>query len=542
MSEIQAARNAGLRRRGVVITVVLAGALLAAIAFSTWFHARVGVLPFDDAFITYRYAENLLAGRGLVYNAGERVFGASTPLYILWLSILKALTGVSSLPLLAVRWNALWFALTALGMTVCVARVCSSARWGVLAGVYCSLSLPLLSISSGGMESALFSALLVWAVWGSLTGRYRLAALLGGLSAVARPEGILLCALVGLHWLLSERAKAVWFWGLLILPGLVWAAFAFWYFGSPVPQSVVVKSLPLYPLPAGDALRRLLYMFGSTLTLSPPESHVLLNVPPIAGVVGATAAVAAGALGVWLMVRNARTGLWLVPAIFLTLLALYALGNPLILEWYLQPVFVAGFLMLFSSPGLLSRSGERNAGSARRPLADRLVRAAANLLLVALICSLIYQYGVLAMARRGPVEVVQYPSRLRIASYERAAAWLTDQVGEFAVVAAPEIGALGYYWQGEILDVCGLVSKVALSHLPVPSLERVRPDIGAVSTSLIQSERPDFVVTLPVFVERSLLMDPWFAREYRLVTRFPLPLPVWESEDVLVFQRANASP
>ena len=37
----------------------------------------------DDAFITLRYADNLLAGRGLVYNEGEYVEGYTPPLWLL---------------------------------------------------------------------------------------------------------------------------------------------------------------------------------------------------------------------------------------------------------------------------------------------------------------------------------------------------------------------------------------------------------------------------------------------------------------------------
>ena len=37
----------------------------------------------DDPFITYRYAANLLAGHGPVFNIGERVEGFSSPLHLL---------------------------------------------------------------------------------------------------------------------------------------------------------------------------------------------------------------------------------------------------------------------------------------------------------------------------------------------------------------------------------------------------------------------------------------------------------------------------
>ena len=43
-------------------------------------------ISYDDAWITYRYAYNLAAGDGFVYNPGERVFGTSAPGYALLLA------------------------------------------------------------------------------------------------------------------------------------------------------------------------------------------------------------------------------------------------------------------------------------------------------------------------------------------------------------------------------------------------------------------------------------------------------------------------
>ena len=42
-----------------------------------------GERTIDDAFITFRYSRNLLAGNGFVYNPGQRVQGTTTPLYTL---------------------------------------------------------------------------------------------------------------------------------------------------------------------------------------------------------------------------------------------------------------------------------------------------------------------------------------------------------------------------------------------------------------------------------------------------------------------------
>ena len=47
----------------------------------------------EDAFITFRAVDNLLAGHGPVWNIGERVQVYTHPLWYLLLSIGTALTG-----------------------------------------------------------------------------------------------------------------------------------------------------------------------------------------------------------------------------------------------------------------------------------------------------------------------------------------------------------------------------------------------------------------------------------------------------------------
>src|SRR5687767_8859993 len=57
-------------------------------------------LVVDDAFISFRYADNLARGLGLVYNSGERVEGYTN---FLWTVLLAGGAAVGiQLPLLAV--------------------------------------------------------------------------------------------------------------------------------------------------------------------------------------------------------------------------------------------------------------------------------------------------------------------------------------------------------------------------------------------------------------------------------------------------------
>ncbi|MDH4158307.1 MAG: hypothetical protein OEW00_13635, partial [candidate division Zixibacteria bacterium] len=72
-------------RRNLVIIFVATVAVRLVFNILTRFTA-------DDAFITYRYAENMAMGYGFVYNEGQRVLGTSTPLFTLMLALFSFLS------------------------------------------------------------------------------------------------------------------------------------------------------------------------------------------------------------------------------------------------------------------------------------------------------------------------------------------------------------------------------------------------------------------------------------------------------------------
>ncbi|RJR26209.1 hypothetical protein C4561_05710, partial [candidate division WWE3 bacterium] len=47
----------------------------------------------EDAFIFFKYVDNLLNGHGLVFNVGERVEGFTAPLWVFVLSFFRLITG-----------------------------------------------------------------------------------------------------------------------------------------------------------------------------------------------------------------------------------------------------------------------------------------------------------------------------------------------------------------------------------------------------------------------------------------------------------------
>jgi hypothetical protein len=112
---------------------------------------------------------------------------------------------------------------------------------------------------------------------------------------------------------------------------------------------------------------------------------------------------------------------------------------------------------------------------------------------------------------------------------------LADSLPQGSVIAAPEIGALGWASNLGVLDTVGLVSPAALPYYPLPADQFVTD--SAIPARLIADRKPEAVVTLDAFAQRSLLTDPAFQRDYRLDAEYPAS--VWQSQELLLFRRVD---
>ena len=207
----------------------------------------------DDAFITFRYANNIVAGLGPVWNRGERVEGFSSPL---WLGILVAgrMLG-ATLPTFA---GALGIACSALCLMFVHRFTLGMAQSRVAAATACavaSLVYPLYYWAPAGLETTLYAALVTlgaWALIAPSAWRWSLAAALLG---VARPEGPLLaCALAVLARLAHGRtALRPGFLGLALAPAFLWLVFRRAYYGAWLPNTYHAKATGplLFRLEAG---------------------------------------------------------------------------------------------------------------------------------------------------------------------------------------------------------------------------------------------------------------------------------------------------
>jgi hypothetical protein len=117
--------------------------------------------------------------------------------------------------------------------------------------------------------------------------------------------------------------------------------------------------------------------------------------------------------------------------------------------------------------------------------------------------------------------------------YQQAAKRIQPDLQPGDVVAAGDIGAVGWFTGAAILDTVGLISPEAVPYYPLdPSLAVIN---YAVSPDLIRDLQPDYIIVLEVYVRKSLLSAPWFRDEYTLVES--LDTDIYGSEGMLTFKR-----
>ncbi len=158
----------------------------------------------DNAYISYRYAENLLRHGQLVYNlVGDKAFAATSPGYTVVLAALGALGMPIDFAGYAIGIAAILVAAWALMDLL--------RKWPLHAGVGAGLLLALLPLSwlVIGMESVPVMALVLLSYTLTFRRHYAAAAVLLILATIFRFDAVAAAGAWGLWLLLTLRAKAI---------------------------------------------------------------------------------------------------------------------------------------------------------------------------------------------------------------------------------------------------------------------------------------------------------------------------------------------
>jgi hypothetical protein len=501
----------------------------------------------DDAYITFRYARNLLAGKGFVYNPGQRVQGTTTPLYTLLMAAEKWMLEGTDLPALALVTNALADAASVAVLAWLGRWVLKAPALGIAAGLLWAISPMSVTFAIGGMETSVYVLLLLLALASYAVGRSGWSAFFCALATLTRPDALLLVAPLFAHmvWerhigrqrvtggdargkgaIWKSRLPALREMAIYVLTLFPWALFATLYFGSPLAHSVVAKSAA-YRLEPYSALVRLIQHYAT-----PFFEEEVLGVGWIA--VGAIGYLFLSLLGGLAMIRREGHSrlfpLVVYPWLYLIAFSVY---NPLLFRWYLAPVLPMYTLcILYGAHRLLNDLA--GALQQRVSAAHRAVRVVEALLVLAAVGMLVNAWTL--HPDHGPDRPAPEMAWFKLELlYRRAVSDLmTHQpITSETRIAAGDIGVIGYVSGARILDTVGLVSPEAVSYYPLPETAYVIT--YAVSTELLLAERPDYAILLEVYARNTLQRSPAFAEQYEVYRRWPTD--IYGSEGLLVYRR-----
>jgi arabinofuranosyltransferase len=241
------------RKSQFFFTLFLVGSVL--LILHAWYY-----YPFiaDDSFISYRYAERLLEGKGLSWNAGKPVEGYSNLLWILLLAALEKITHTEWW-ILALMVGLICSLVTLYLLMAFINRLSRGEPVSLVMGTMSFvLSSPVAVWINGGLEAPLVMLLLWIAVTlllkeGVKYKNFILAGVCLGLLSVTRPDGLLftLAISVALPFYFGTRDQKVYFIPilkpLLLLNGialifyLAQLIFRLSYYGEWIPNTALVK-------------------------------------------------------------------------------------------------------------------------------------------------------------------------------------------------------------------------------------------------------------------------------------------------------------
>jgi hypothetical protein len=405
--------------------------LFAALIIFLWSNTPYDI---DDAPITYRYAENIATGNGFVYNAGERVLGTSTPLFALILAAARVL-GIPVPTVSNVIGLLASVAVVAVTMALLM-DLSGSFLTALLGGAMLLGQGSFVRYSMAGMETPLYTLLILLALLAFARKRMLLSFVLAALTALMRLDGVAVVGAIVFSYFIQQRRLPLRELLVFLLAVSPWFLFSLGYFGSLVPLSMIAKQQHLRALHADR------FWIWNWLFVFPLRAGMYLLPFTIIGLIRSL---------------HARSELWrwlATTAWFAAYLAEYTLVGIPFYEWYLVPAYPV--LASLTATGLVTV-----VKAVRRwPLPTR-IRVAVPIFIL-----LMLPYGQNVRASvSGFKDYLVGVERSRVL----AGMWLRNHTPADSKVGAGAIGHVGYESNRYILDSAGLVT-------PLADLARSSPD------------------------------------------------------------------
>lgn len=222
----------------------------------------------EDAFITFRVADNFLHGYGLTWNIAERVQVFTHPLWLMLMIPMQWVTGEPYYTSIGLS-----LVISVVSAWLVIFKAAKKVRIGIVAIAVLVSSKAFVDFSVSGLENPL-THLLIILFWLIYLRKKKSAKILFGLTLVAglamlsRIDNILLFApmLVWGGWRLSKR-KAVLTMLAGLTPVIAWSVFSLFYYGFIWPNTAYAKLG--HGVPRVEIISQSYYYFINSLTLDP---------------------------------------------------------------------------------------------------------------------------------------------------------------------------------------------------------------------------------------------------------------------------------
>ncbi len=466
-------------------------------------------VAYDDTYITYRYARNVIQGKGFVYNEGERVLSTTAPLYAFLLAAVGLLW--SDLPRLSNFISAL--SLFGAGSFLYLTGERFGRGWaGAIAGALFMLC-PL-SLTTIGFETPFYLMLLCGAFYFYHARKVSMAAILLAFALLTRADGAVPALVIFGHYLLVKR-RVPWrelaLYMVIAAPFLIYLTFTF---GSPFPATLRAKVLQMrmgitgfYPGSTFlDGARILAEAFFRQSFL---YLLFFLSIP-----LGLLSSVKGES---WAVILWVWAGLHAIA---------YQLLSVAPYHWYYAPLIPA----LSTASGLgIVRGGQwlsaRGFGS-RYGIALAAVLSACIIAAEGLSDWGIYRVASGAVAPDPEEKIYKILPEVKTSVYRRVGQWLGAHTPPQATVGVMEVGVIGYYSERKIIDFLGLIEPEVAEALSYWNIYWAIPHY-----------QPDYIVLTEVNPLYSYYMgnDKWFKSVYCPVQEF-VDLRFWAGP-ITVYQR-----
>jgi hypothetical protein len=447
---------------------IFSGIVMVTLVWSAYTHH-----VWEDFYITYRASKNLALGNGLVFTVGERLQTFTSPLQALIPALIAWMTRCRSDDL--VIWIYRLVGSCALGgCGVILWKVSRYFRWPAAAAMACiglfAVDAKTIDFTASGMETPFLLFFMAWQAYIVFTGgsTRRLGVAWAGMM-MSRPDAFIqisafyAAALIfadggrSRRELLVRALRAGMLTTVLYLPWFLWAT---WYYGSPVPHTIIAKGLNL---PSGFN-----HIFHALIEA--PQLMITLGV--FHRIVYAPTYVELGdwkewgyfshtvwrllIVPVWCYWLNPWGGKWArATSLWLFLGSMYGASAPPE-PWYIPPYALVGMIAWgFVISDLVGKMTANEAG-ARVPGIGVL-----RLLLPALVLAFVaFQAGTsLVMANVMRLQQVIVEGRIRTP----IGLWLHQTAAPGDTVFLEPLGFIGYYSNLKMYDFPGLSSEEVIS-------------------------------------------------------------------------------